>query len=528
MNVRDLTIELRPRSSWEAVDLGTALAKRYYRNLFKMGFKSFGPFYVLVAMLCWKLPFLLPLVIWWCKPLMDRFYLYYLSRRIFGQEVSVKETLGEWKRLLFKGSFSLLTWRRFSWSRSQSMPVMDLEGLEGSARSQRCGVISRDGGGPAFLITVGGMLLEALGLLSIFVMARLFIPQGEEMSWDAMVVWFGRGGAVQTLLVLFFGLGYGLLVLLLEPFYLAGGFALYLNSRTGQEAWDVELRFRELAARVSKTRLTSEMESDAATPEPSEPEKPASGPRFQSVGSDRSLALAISLGLLALFSAPEARAQADPQVVIEEVLADEAFKNHIEKYQEWVPNKKKEEKPESDRGPNWGGGSAVPGAAGAVDGIFKLIGILALSLLVVALIVLIVNLVKGRRISNLPEDKNGKRKRALPTVVMGMEVTPESLPDDLLGQARHHWASGEPRLALSLLYRGALTKLIIEQAVAIESSDTEMECLNQVENVAPNLQARYFRQLSKQWMKIAYSKEEVAPGDFENLCTSWPFEGRSI
>ena len=38
MNVRDLTLNLRPRSDWEAVDLGTALARRYYRDLFRMGF----------------------------------------------------------------------------------------------------------------------------------------------------------------------------------------------------------------------------------------------------------------------------------------------------------------------------------------------------------------------------------------------------------------------------------------------------------------------------------------------------------
>ena len=137
MNVRDLSIVLRPRSSWEAVDLGTGLAKRYYRDLFRMGLVGFGPFFLLLALLCWKLPLLLPLVIWWLKPVFDRFYLHYLSRRIFGQEVTVKETWGEWKRLLFKGNFSLLTWRRFLVNRSMVLAVSDLENLTGATRGAR-------------------------------------------------------------------------------------------------------------------------------------------------------------------------------------------------------------------------------------------------------------------------------------------------------------------------------------------------------------------------------------------------------
>lgn len=36
---------------------------------------------------------------------------------------------------------------------------------------------------------------------------------------------------------------------LVEPCYVAAGFALYLNRRTGLEAWDLELGFRQMAAR---------------------------------------------------------------------------------------------------------------------------------------------------------------------------------------------------------------------------------------------------------------------------------------
>jgi hypothetical protein len=37
---------------------------------------------------------------------------------------------------------------------------------------------------------------------------------------------------------------YFVVVLFLEPFYVAAGFAMYLNRRTQLEAWDIEQEFR--------------------------------------------------------------------------------------------------------------------------------------------------------------------------------------------------------------------------------------------------------------------------------------------
>ncbi|MGJ8723155.1 MAG: hypothetical protein ACSHYB_01250 [Roseibacillus sp.] len=521
MNVRDLSIVLRPRSSWEAVDLGTGLAKRYYRDLFRMGLVGFGPVFLVLALLCWKLPLLLPVLIWWFKPAYDRFYLHYLSRRIFGQEVTVGETWGEWRRLLFKGTFSLLTWRRFLVNRSMVLAVSDLENLSGSARGARCGVLSRVGGGTAFLITWGGLFIEFLGLMTISVLVGFFIPQGQGVEWDAMMVWFGNGGVGLTLLILFFGLFYGMLVVLWEPFYLASGFALYLNSRTSQEGWDIELRFRELAARVAQTRVNV-----GNINEEGGKSRKSGGAAFASSKSSGVLGLFLLVGACFLASSLKAEDGSEPQEVIHEVLAHEDFANHVEKYKEWVPN----ENSWLERFGEWLEGVGVPqsldGGAGAAMGVlFQLVGILALCLLGVVLVVLMVNLFRARSLRVGPGEKIFKRLP--PQVLMGMEVTPESLPDNLLGQARHYWGAGQTHLAMSLLYRGALTKLITEQEVPIEGSNTELECVAQVESAAPANLAAYFQLLSLQWMKAAYSKEEVEPESFERLCATWPFEGRA-
>jgi uncharacterized membrane protein len=42
-----------------------------------------------------------------------------------------------------------------------------------------------------------------------------------------------------------------LIISIIEPLYVAAGFALYLNRRTHLEGWDIELIFRRIAAHLS-------------------------------------------------------------------------------------------------------------------------------------------------------------------------------------------------------------------------------------------------------------------------------------
>jgi hypothetical protein len=285
-------------------------------------------------------------------------------------------------------------------------------------------------------------------------------------------------------------------VLLLEPFYVAGGFALYLNSRITQEAWDVELRFRELAARAMKVSSAEVGQASRVL------RKSVSG-----------LLLAVGLLMFAGGERAVAASPGEPQEVIGEVLQDEDFENHTRTRKEWVP----------DEGAfDWLNGISFGGGAGIADGLFLVIKVLALALLVVVIGVVIYYLIRNYRGPREISEKRGLR-RPPPQVVMGMAVTPESLPDDLLGQARKRWQEGEARAALSLLYRGALMQLITGQEIAIEASDTESECVGRVKAGVPERMASYFQILSEQWMRVAYSTLAVSDEEFEMLCSGWPF-----
>lgn len=516
MNVRDLTIELRPRSGWEAIDLGHALARQHYRNLLRIGFRGFAiPTFVL-AVLCWQAPWLLFVLIWFLKPLLDRFYLFYLSRSIFGQAVSVGETLAQWKRLVFKGSLPVLTLRRFSPFRSMTMPTADLEGLSGGARSRRATVVSQVGGGSAVGNTFGGAWLEIVFLFSVSLLAAMMIPEGQNVEWYQFTSWLEEGEIGPRLLTLALGLSYGVLVLLLEPFYLAGGFALYLNSRTSQESWDVELRFRELANRAANSSPGDEPIRESQT-------------KRKALSGSASLPLAlIGALLLTLAGAPFAPAEErNPQEVIARVMEEDEFERHTETYKKRVPNEDGwweklqawlDERSESSSASTGGGG-------GFAEGLLRLIGIVALAILLGVVGVVIYKILQNRR--GPRETLTSRRpKRPAPRVVMGMAVTEESLPDDLLGMAKSHWNAGEPRLALSLLYRGALTHFITQSQVAIESSDTESECARRVREEVEADKSQYFDQLSERWMRVAYSTLEVTPSEFETLCGAWPFQTR--
>jgi hypothetical protein len=56
----------------------------------------------------------------------------------------------------------------------------------------------------------------------------------------------GTGGSALMLLVP--SISYALAVLFLEPFYVAAGFAMYLNRRAELEAWDIEQDLRRAFA----------------------------------------------------------------------------------------------------------------------------------------------------------------------------------------------------------------------------------------------------------------------------------------
>ena len=65
-----------------------------------------------------------------------------------------------------------------------------------------------------------------------------FTPSGRALDLSDVI----SGDAAAFSLA--FSVAYAAVVLFLEPFYVAAGFAIYLNRRAELEAWDIEQEFR--------------------------------------------------------------------------------------------------------------------------------------------------------------------------------------------------------------------------------------------------------------------------------------------
>lgn len=112
-----------------------------------------------------------------------------------------------------------------------------------------------------------------------------------------------------------------------------------------------------------------------------------------------------------------------------------------------------------------------------------------------------------RRQGELPPDQVGS-----------LDVRPESLPDDIGAEARSLWMRGEFRGALSLLYRGALSRLIHEFAVPIRASHTEPECQRLASQTLAEDAGAYFARLVRIWERAVYGARQAEPSTFLGLC----------
>ncbi len=92
-----------------------------------------------------------------------------------------------------------------------------------------------------------------------------------------------------------------------------------------------------------------------------------------------------------------------------------------------------------------------------------------------------------------------------PSHVNDLDIRPDSLPDDIAGSARAQWQRGEQRAALSLLYRGALSRLVHDHAVAIRGASTEGECVVLARAVLPAAGGAFFERLVGAWQTAVYA-----------------------
>jgi len=250
MKIESLTVALRPRTPWEAVELGTALVRRHAATIWKPWLLLTLPVFVLFNVLAWSIDalWLAGLLMWWLKPAFDRVPLFVLSRAVFGDVPTTRQTLAAQRDWGLSWLPGYLLWRRLSPLRSQTLPVDFLEGARGRDARERRRALGAPINGVSVLVTVVCLHFELAVYVGLASLAIVFVPD-EYVQQVLMSAWAAVKEAPPWLGLLSNALAWAA-TSLIEPFYVGAGFGLYLNRRTEVEAWDIELALRRLRDRL--------------------------------------------------------------------------------------------------------------------------------------------------------------------------------------------------------------------------------------------------------------------------------------
>jgi hypothetical protein len=487
MQLEQAAIELRAREPWEAVDLGTVMLRAWWRPIYASLLAVVLPVTLLLHLLLASRPWLALLLTWWLKPLYDRVILHVLARAVFGAAPGVRETLAGLMGLIRStGLLAALTWRRFDIARAFNLPVHQLEGQHGFSARTRSVVLGRRAASQASGVLYACILFELVAMLSLSAFSDLITPAtlDAEYGIKAFLRYLWSPDAPTWGVYLNHAL-YVAALCAIEPLYVAGSFALYLNRRTTLEAWDLELSFRRMAERHRDSH---------------------------SVGSGVwAIVILVVLGV-ALPVHDGNAAEQRPREVIRDVLAAPEFQEYrMEKI--WQRRVKDEQRASSR---NFRG---LAEFLKFLSDVFAgLVRVAAYALLAIGAFFLIRYLV--RNLGQWKFTPTARDQRAPPRVLFGLDVRPEALPENL-AQVAAATADSDPRLSLSLLYRGALATLIHRDRIDFASGDTEVDCLRRVDHSGLVPLSTYFRRLVSLWSEAAYAQRVPDRSTIKTLCAEW-------
>jgi hypothetical protein len=505
-----VSVDLRVRSPWQALDLGTALLRRHAFVAYAAWLVVSVPFAVLVMLLPVEQRWLGVLLLWWLKPLFELPVVLCLSRELFGQPMPLGAVLRAFLRSLSLQTLADLTVRRFVPTRALNAPVTLLEGARGRVRRQRLAVLHRGASRHALLSLVVLSNLESYLALSLTSLVIVLLP-GSPMHWgEYFGVWLPQ----------VFPLAFCAAMAAIGPLHAASGFALYINRRCDLEAWDIEVGFRSLAQRlrasVSRFGVVAALVvlAGVAMPGPvveaapmSDEAAPLAATASDDVLSTQAATASIdpaSITSGGIAPAPDGAAAARSRELIGKVLEDAAFHQHTAAYYPAAFDDlgTADEPDDAPEIPAW----LLAAFALLVEGAWWLAW---------GLVLLLLGFAAWRYRAWLADllERGVPAVRPPPApriVVAGVELGSEGERDSE-ATARAHWAAGEVRAALAMLLRLALTDLAA-RGCHFRSGDTEVDCLRAAERAAAGGERiACLRTLLGCWIPLAYAHRPPDP-----------------
>jgi len=261
MQLDKIIIALKLRSPWEAMDLGVLVMRKLWPVIFLPWlimliaslslalFSGYHDYWLFAGFFMWLI-----------KPVYESMILFVLSRAVFGEYLSAADVyskMGEWLPTGLKTTF--LFWR-LSLSRSFDMPVSLLENLTGNERKQRLLTLHQVIGSHSRHLTVIGVHFEMIISMALYAVLFFIFP-----DWFEDFARFSVSNEGNETLWMSIGLVvYACTLFVLEPFYVASGFMLYLNRRIQLEGWDIELDFKNLSHRLKQKSEVNQRQIEAS------------------------------------------------------------------------------------------------------------------------------------------------------------------------------------------------------------------------------------------------------------------------
>ncbi len=245
MQLDSAVVHLRKRTPWQALDTGVLLSRRWYARLLALWLALGSVLLPLIAAAAWLLPgaslnwalFLF----WLLHPMMESALIFWAGRAMFAIEPGLGASL-RGIRGIFSFSFlaGLLRYR-LNPLRPFAYAVLVLEEPEAGMAAPRIALLGRGQDSTVFFL-LACLAIPLLFSCSALAAALTLIPEEiHQFSLADLLSPLGRW--------LLFAL-YVATCALMAPFSVSCGFMLYISRRVELEAWDIELGFRNLNARL--------------------------------------------------------------------------------------------------------------------------------------------------------------------------------------------------------------------------------------------------------------------------------------
>lgn len=481
MQLDKIEAVVRPRTSWEAIDLGFCMMQRwmwdFYRIWLVLTLPLFIAVYLLAALLTdnpdiWALA-----ITWWLKPVYDRIILHYFSHALFGERITLRQMLNALPRLLLKTQLLLgLTLYRLSPVRSFTLPIWQLEGSKGTILQQRFKVLQQHTRGTATWLTIICLHFQALIVLLLYTLIFLFLPENTDLETTYFLLLEDSTFYLGIDLILDY-----IALSLIEPFYVTAGFALYLNRRTHLEGWDIELTFRQIRKKVQALQMT--------------------------------VVISFITVMISMFYVTDLSAQSQQiEQHIEEILQQPEFDTTEQQhYWKYIGDERESTSIEADS--EW----TLPFSWISIwANLFEILLWIAITS---AIAWLIYKALQSPLLQQWVNQSETYQPNVNSELIQAFKNVP--LPDDIAQQAWKLWEQNQHRQAMSLLYRGTLQHLQQQYEIAIYDSATENECVRMVSRTQSTDLSHYFSRLTRAWQSLAYGKRSPDSQEVQQLCEQW-------